>query len=123
MQGGRPKASLEVRALAGEHTAEALHTIVEIMRNSRSDSVRLATAEAIFDRGWGRPAPEITGPGKGLIQVEAIRLAADSFVSASYASLPAWQGDHLSSADRDRDAQGRSSYRVGSTYVLLDVEL
>jgi hypothetical protein len=77
--GGRPKASLEVRALAREHTAEALNTIVEIMRSARSDSVKLAAAEAILDRGWGRPAQEITGPGEGPIQVEAMRLAAEQF--------------------------------------------
>src|SRR5262249_10403978 len=77
--GGRPQASLEVRGLAREHTAEALHTIIEIMRNGRSDSVKLAAAEAILDRGWGRTAQAITGPEGGPIDVEAGRLAAEQF--------------------------------------------
>jgi hypothetical protein len=54
--GGRPKASLEIRALARQHTAEALNMIVKIMRNGRSDAVRLAAAEAILDRGVGSPS-------------------------------------------------------------------
>jgi hypothetical protein len=35
--------------LAREHTAEALSTLVEIMRNGRGDAVKLAAAEAILD--------------------------------------------------------------------------
>src|SRR5262245_32565178 len=83
--GGRPKASLEVRALARDHTAEALHTIVEIMRSARSDSVRLAAAEAILDRGWGRPAQAITGPEGAPFQVAAVSQAVEQFRRANAA--------------------------------------
>src|SRR5262245_12383711 len=77
--GGRPQASLEVRGLAREHTAEALHTIVEIMRHSRSDAVRLAAAEAILDRGWGRPAQAITGPEDVPFQMAAVNQVVEQF--------------------------------------------
>src|SRR5262245_66466553 len=77
--GPRDAAPLEVRGLAREHTAEALHTIVEIMRYARSDAVRLAAAEAILDRGWGRPAQAITGPEGTPFQVAAVAHAVKQF--------------------------------------------
>src|SRR5262245_39803414 len=77
--GGRPQASLEVRALARDHTAEALQTIVEIMRHGRSDAVRLAAAEAILDRGWGRPTQAITGPEDEPFQATAVAHAVKQF--------------------------------------------
>ena len=72
--GGRPKAALEVRALAQDHTAEALSTIVEIMRHGRSDAVRL-----VLDRGWGRPAQAITGPEGVPFQAAAVTHTLEQF--------------------------------------------
>lgn len=53
---GRPKADLTVRALAREHTQEAVQTLVAIMRDRRAKAqARAWAAEALLSRGWGRP--------------------------------------------------------------------
>ena len=41
-------------ALAREHTVQAIR-VLELMLEANSESVRLNAAEAILDRGWGRP--------------------------------------------------------------------
>ena len=51
--GGRPKEIEGVRELARKHTEEAINTLVKMLR-SRNDRVRVAAAEALLDRGWGR---------------------------------------------------------------------
>lgn len=54
--GGRPKAVAEVRALAREHSVEAMETLVQVMRNPSSPTnARIAAADAILNRGYGRP--------------------------------------------------------------------
>lgn len=57
---GRPKRTPEEVALAEAcraKTSEALGIIEELMRTSDNDRVRLAAAQFIIERGWGR-APE-----------------------------------------------------------------
>ena len=41
--------------LAREHTGEALETVLEVMRSGETHAVRLAAANVILDRGYGRP--------------------------------------------------------------------
>ncbi len=50
----------EVSAEARKHTTEALGTLVGLMRASPKDEVRCRAAEAILDRGWGRPAMSLS---------------------------------------------------------------
>ena len=57
--GGRPRGEHRVRELAQQYTAEALETLVQVMHNGRP-SERVAAAVAILDRGWGKPAQEVT---------------------------------------------------------------
>src|SRR5262245_8369701 len=60
--GGRPKVVAEVRDLAREHTVEAVQTLVSIMTNPRSaDAARVSAANALLDRGYGKPPQHITG--------------------------------------------------------------
>ena len=63
---GRPagssnKAFLEhsqrLSELAKVHTGEALNTLLDIARNGRTDAARVSAANAILDRGYGKPAP------------------------------------------------------------------
>jgi hypothetical protein len=54
--GGRPKGDGEIRELARQHTPMALAMLVEICQNGESESARVAAANAILDRGWGKPA-------------------------------------------------------------------
>ena len=41
--------------LAQSHAPEAIDTILDLMRNSEIDRVRLAAAEAMLNRGLGKP--------------------------------------------------------------------
>jgi hypothetical protein len=52
--GGRPKAVAEVRDLARKHTALAIKTLVSIMQHSDKDAARVAAAQALLDRAWGK---------------------------------------------------------------------
>ncbi len=57
--GGRPRLIGPIRDLARAHTETAIETLVDIMTRSKSDAARARAAEAILDRGWGRPPAEI----------------------------------------------------------------
>ena len=60
--GGRPKVVAEVKELAREYTAEAIQTLVSIMTNPKSASAaRVSAANALLDRGYGKPPQHITG--------------------------------------------------------------
>jgi hypothetical protein len=41
--------------LAREYTHDAVDALVDVMQSSQSDSARIAAANAILDRGYGRP--------------------------------------------------------------------
>lgn len=57
--GGRPKEVAEVKTLARQHTQEALETLAKLMKSGRPDRTRVAAAEAILDRAWGRTTEAI----------------------------------------------------------------
>ena len=54
--GGRPKGDGEIRDLARQHTTAALRTLIEIAEHGENESARVTAANAILDRGWGKPA-------------------------------------------------------------------
>jgi hypothetical protein len=57
--GGRPKAYGQIRDLARQHTDVALRTLVEIAEHGENESARVTAANALLDRGWGKPAVPI----------------------------------------------------------------
>ena len=60
--GGRPKVVAEIRELAREHTGEAVETLVSIMTNPKAaPAARVSAANALLDRGYGKPPQHITG--------------------------------------------------------------
>jgi hypothetical protein len=62
--GGRPKVVAEVRELARAHTGEAVATLVSIMTNPKcAPAARVSAANALLDRGYGKPLQHITGEG------------------------------------------------------------
>jgi hypothetical protein len=62
--GGRPKVIAEVKELARAHTGEAIETLVSIMTNPKSaPAARVSAANALLDRGYGKPPQHITGEG------------------------------------------------------------
>jgi hypothetical protein len=48
------KAPADLRSLARSHTELSIQTLAGIARNSTSDQARVAAANALLDRGWGR---------------------------------------------------------------------
>lgn len=56
--GGRPKVNPELRRAAQEHSAEALDTLVKVMRTGKP-SEQLLAAREILDRAWGKPAQAV----------------------------------------------------------------
>ena len=54
----------EVRELARAHTGEAVQTLVSIMTNPKAaPAARVSAANALLDRGYGKPPQHITGEG------------------------------------------------------------
>ena len=59
---GRPKVVKDVQEMARLHTPEAIDILVIVMRNGESPpAARVAAANAIIDRGYGKPAQHYTG--------------------------------------------------------------
>lgn len=56
---GRPKEVAQVRKLAREYTQEAIETLADLMRNDSRGATRLAAANALLDRGYGKPAQAV----------------------------------------------------------------
>jgi hypothetical protein len=48
----------ELREEAGRYAGEAVLALVELMRNSSSDPVRVAAARELLDRAHGKPKAE-----------------------------------------------------------------
>jgi len=65
---GRPKVIGEVRDLAREHTLEAIATLADALKDI-DGRVRVAAANALLDRAYGKPAQAITGPGGGPVEM------------------------------------------------------
>ena len=57
--GGRPKDEHKVAELARSFTTEAIDTLVELMRSGKDERVRGTAAQALLDRGWGKPKVEV----------------------------------------------------------------
>ena len=57
--GGRPKDEHRVSELARSYTAEAIETLVDLMRHSKDERVRGTAAQALLDRGWGKAKVEV----------------------------------------------------------------
>lgn len=58
------KTTADIRSLARAHTETAVRTLAGIMREKNSPSAaRVAAAQALLDRGWGKAAQAMTGEG------------------------------------------------------------
>ena len=71
--GGRPKDEGRVAELARSHTSEAVNTLVHLMRHGKDERVRGTAAQALLDRGWGKPKVGGVADGTGSY-IEALRL-------------------------------------------------
>src|SRR5262245_44894600 len=58
--GGRPKMIGPVRELAKQHTQVAIDTLAQVMQDpSAPPTARVAAAEALLARAWGKPSQSI----------------------------------------------------------------
>ena len=69
----KPKTGEDIKSLCRAHTATAVSTLAGIMRQPKAQvSARIAAAQALLDRGWGRAAQvmaaEEGGPPKIIIE-------------------------------------------------------
>lgn len=56
--GGRPKADVQIKQLARAHTSTAINTLVKALK-AKGERTRVAAAEALLDRGWGKATQHI----------------------------------------------------------------
>ena len=65
-----PKAITEIRSLARSRTKSALDVLIAVMRNTKSPpAARIAAANAILDRGWGKPPQAIHNGDDGALEL------------------------------------------------------
>lgn len=83
-KGARDKATREAGATIGElarvHAGTALNALVEIATKGESEAARVSAANALLDRGYGKPpqALEHSGPNGGPIEsVSAVATTPD----------------------------------------------
>jgi hypothetical protein len=69
-----PKSVTEIKSLARSHTRTALNVLVAVMRNTKAAApARIAAANAILDRGWGKPTQAVdNGDGRALELIHRI---------------------------------------------------
>jgi hypothetical protein len=68
-----PKAVTEIRSLARSHTRTALNVLVAVMRNTKATPpARVAAANAILDRGWGKPTQSLSNDENALELIHRI---------------------------------------------------
>jgi hypothetical protein len=88
---GRPKVVGELRELARTHTELALATLVSVCESGETEGARVAAANAILDRGYGKPAQAYTGEdGEGPVEV-ALSVITDLDRAKALAALVAKQ--------------------------------
>ena len=73
--GGRPKDEARVAELARSYKIEAIDTLVELMRHGKDERVRGTAAQALLDRGWGKPKVEVVSEGGSAGYLEALQQA------------------------------------------------
>ena len=76
--GGRPRDEQKVAELARSYTREAIETLDELMRSGNDERVRGTAAQALLDRGWGKPKLEVASDEAGYLQaLKAVAAALD----------------------------------------------
>jgi ketopantoate hydroxymethyltransferase len=82
-RGGRQKGTpnritADIKALAQEYGADAIKTIVGIMRTSENDTARLSAAKELIDRGYGKASQAVEVNGEVGLVVQVVKFAGDS---------------------------------------------
>jgi hypothetical protein len=59
--GGKPKELKEIQLEARRLGPQALATLAKVCKSGKSEAARVAAANAILDRGYGKPPQFLTG--------------------------------------------------------------
>ena len=59
--GGRPGGVAQVRELARRYTGKAVERLVKEMNDGDTSHARIAAANSVLDRGWGKPTQPLAG--------------------------------------------------------------
>lgn len=63
--GAPNKATATLKELAREYTPQALEALVKVMIHGESEAARVAAANAVLDRGYGKPSTVLAGDEEG----------------------------------------------------------
>ena len=78
MNNQKPKTPADVRSLARSHSEMAIRVLAAIAKQEKCPpAARCMAAQALLDRGWGKPAQAITGEDGGELKI-TIRQLVDS---------------------------------------------
>jgi Family of unknown function (DUF5681) len=84
--GGRPKELIGIQELARSHAELAIATLVKVASKGRSESARVAAAESLLNRGFGRPPQALhhslttTGMAQETATLKVIEAGPDNIV-------------------------------------------
>jgi len=85
--GGRPKALRAVEEAACAHTPDVLATLARICKDATAPpAAQVAAANALLDRGWGRPKQAIEASGSLTLEQLLDAVADNDRVPAAAAS-------------------------------------
>ena len=64
------KTLVEIRSLARSHTKTAINALVGVMRSrNATHAARVSAANAILDRGWGKPPQALENSEDGALEL------------------------------------------------------
>lgn len=85
-KGAKDKATRDAGATIGElaraHAEDAIQTLVQVAKSGASDSARVAAANALLDRGFGRPPQALEHTGKNGGPIEAVKMDKEDYKQA-----------------------------------------
>ena len=65
-----PKTLTEIRSIARSHTRTAINCLVGVMRSKdATHAARVSAANAILDRGWGKPSQSLENGNDGALEL------------------------------------------------------
>jgi hypothetical protein len=79
---GRPRHDYDIAAMCREHAPEAVATLVAALKDPRH---KIAAAQTLLDRGFGRPVQPIEGDGANgivLLHRQAAELVSQEIIAA-----------------------------------------
>lgn len=63
------KVPTEIKSLARSYTEMAIQTLAGIAQNGTQESAKVAAANSLLDRGWGKAAQPISGDDENPLKI------------------------------------------------------